>query len=175
MSRPSTPLFFHFCARLGAKLPRVGLRFGREFFKALPRFSGDSRANVAMTFALISIPIIFAAGMGVDYTMAARRQSKLDAAADAGALAAVIPSMLSTNTCSTTIQCTANSQSLATTGQSAACNAAVNMFCAQASTVAGVSSVSLTVNVTQPPAINTPTQQQAAVSYTALSHNAFGG
>jgi Flp pilus assembly protein TadG len=175
MSRPGTSLFFHFCARLGAKLPRGAVRFGRDFLQGLPRFSRDRRANVAMTFALISIPIIFAAGMGVDYTMAARRQTKLDAAADAAALAAVTPAMLSQNTCSITVQCAANSQSLATTGQSAACNAAENMFCAQASTVPGVSSINLTVNVTQPPAINTPTQQQAAISYTALSQTAFAG
>jgi Flp pilus assembly protein TadG len=175
MSLPTTSLFFHFCARLGAKLRRGGARFRGEFHQVLPRFSADSRANVAMTFALISIPIIFAAGMGVDYTMAARRQTKLDAAADAAALAAVTPAMISANTCSVTVQCAANSQSLATTGQSAACNAAENMFCAQASTVPGVSSINLTVNVTQPPAINTPTQQQAAISYTALSQTAFAG
>ena len=174
MPRPSTitSMLHHVCARLGARLARFVLPILRQ----VPRFSADRRANVAMIFALTSIPIIFAVGMGVDYTMAARRQTKLNAAADAAALAAVTPSMLSQNTCSSTaVQCTANSQSLATTGQSAACNAAVNLFCGQASTVTGVSSVSLTVNVTQPPAINTPTQQQAAISYTAQSQTAFAG
>jgi Flp pilus assembly protein TadG len=147
----------------------------RYFSGLVPRFGADRRANVAMTFALVSIPIIFAAGMGVDYTTAARRQTKLDAAADAGALAAVTPAMLSQNVCSTTVQCAAGSTSLPLTGTSAACDAAVNMFCAQASTVSGVSSVSLTVNVTQPPAINTPTQQQAALTYTAKSATSFSG
>jgi Flp pilus assembly protein TadG len=179
MPGPSTiaSMLHHFRARLGARLARVrgAARFAPPILRLLPRFSADRRANVAMIFALTSIPIIFATGMGVDYTMAARRQTKLNAAADAAALAAVTPSMLSQNTCSTTVQCTASSQSLATTGQSAACDAAVNMFCGQASTVSGVSSVNLTVNVTQPPAINTPTQQQAAISYTAQSQTAFSG
>jgi Flp pilus assembly protein TadG len=174
MPRPSTitSMLHRVCARLGARLAGFAL----PILRLVPRFSADRRANVAMIFALTSIPILFAVGMGIDYTSAARRQTKLNAAADAAALAAVTPSMLSQNTCSSTaVQCTANSQSLATTGQSAACNAAVNMFCGQASTVTGVSSVSLTVNVTQPPAINTPTQQQAAISYTAQSQTAFAG
>ncbi|MFZ1961786.1 MAG: pilus assembly protein TadG-related protein [Methylovirgula sp.] len=148
---------------------------GSKTASLLLRFTADRRANVAIIFALTLIPITFAAGMGVDYTMAARRQTKLDAAADAAALAAVTPSMLSQYTCSTQVTCTANSQSLSTTGTSAACNAAVNMFCSQASTVSGVSSINLTVNVTQPPAINTPTQQEVAVSYSAQSTTAFSG
>jgi Flp pilus assembly protein TadG len=179
MPLPSTiaSMLHQVCARLAARLAPVKGAFGcaRPILRQLTLFSADRRANVAMIFALTSIPIIFATGMGVDYTMAARRQTKLNAAADAAALAAVIPSMLSQNTCSKQITCAANSQSLATTGTSAACDAAVNMFCGQAATVSGVSSVNLTVNVTQPPAINTPTQQQAAVSYTAQSATAFAG
>lgn len=173
MPRPSTitSMLHHVCARLGARSACLAL----PILRLVPRFSEDRRANVAMIFALTSIPIIFAVGMGIDYTSAARRQTKLNAAADAAALAAVTPLMLSTNTCSTTVQCTTSTQSLATTGTSAACDAAVNMFCGQASTVSGVSSVNLTVNVTQPPAINTPTQQQAAISYTAKSATSFSG
>ena len=121
----------------------------------LPRFSADRRANVAMIFAIVLIPIIFAAGMGVDYTMAARRQTKLDAAADAAALAAVTPAEFSAT-------------------RQHAQTAAQNMFNAQASTVTGVSSIVLTVNVTQTVS-NSTVKRTALVTYTAKSATAFGG
>ncbi len=126
-----------------------------KFAALLPRFTADRRANVAITFSLVLVPITFAAGMGVDYTMAARRQTMMDAAADAAALAAVTPVMLSET-------------------QSQAQTAAQNMFNAQASTVSGVSSISLTVNVTQTTS-NKSVTQTAVVSYTAQSATAFAG
>jgi Flp pilus assembly protein TadG len=144
------------CARLGARLAPFGsLPAYGSWLRLLPRFTVDRRANVAMTFAIVSIPIIFAAGMGVDYTMAARRQTKMDAAADAASLAAVTPTMLSETT-------------------SQAQTAAQNMFNAQASTIPGVSSIVLTVNVTQSVSNSTVTQT-AVVTYTAKSATSFAG
>lgn len=49
----------------------------------------DRRGNVLMLFALSIIPLVFATGMGIDYARAMRLQTKLNAAADAAALAAV--------------------------------------------------------------------------------------
>lgn len=150
-------MLLHLRARLRAGLARAkgAARFAPQILRHLPRFSADRRANVAMTFAIVVIPITFAAGMGVDYTMAARRQTKLDAAADAAALAAVTPAMLSETS-------------------SQAQTAAQNMFNAQASTITGVSAIVLTVNVTQSVSNSTVTQT-AVVSYTAKSATAFAG
>ncbi len=49
-------------------------------------FKADQRGNVAMIFALCSIPILFAVGAAIDYTSATRRKAKLDAIADTVAL-----------------------------------------------------------------------------------------
>ncbi|MGO9006152.1 MAG: vWA domain-containing protein [Beijerinckiaceae bacterium] len=42
-----------------------------------------------MIFGLLLVPMVFAVGMGIDYTSAARKRSQLNAAADAAVLAAV--------------------------------------------------------------------------------------
>jgi Flp pilus assembly protein TadG len=60
----------------------------------LYRFARDRKANVAVIFALVIIPIIFLLGMSLDYTQALRKKEQLDAAADAAAIAAVRPAML---------------------------------------------------------------------------------
>jgi len=157
MDRTIVSILHRLCARIGVRLAWFTSlsAVGSDLARLMPRFTSDNRANVAMTFAIVSIPIIFAAGMGVDYTMAARRQTKLDAAADAAALAAVTPAMLSETT-------------------SQAQTAAQNMFNAQASTIPGVSSINLTVNVTQTTSSKTVTQT-AVVTYTAKSATAFAG
>ena len=62
---------------------------------ALRRFAGDRKGNVAMIFALSLAPIVMLTGMGIDYTVATQRKAMLDAAADAAALAAVTPTMMS--------------------------------------------------------------------------------
>ncbi len=142
-------------ARLGALVMWLKSRVVLDIARHVPRFTADRRANVAMTFAIALLPITFAAGMGVDYTMAGRRQTKLDAAADAAALAAVVPAMLSETS-------------------SQAQTAAQNVFNAQASTITGVSNVNLTVNVTQTTS-NKSVTQTAVVTYTAQSATAFAG
>jgi Flp pilus assembly protein TadG len=62
------------------------------------RFARDRKANVAVIFAIMMVPTIYLLGMALDYTQAQRRQSQLDAAADAAAIAAVTPTMMSQNT-----------------------------------------------------------------------------
>ncbi len=52
-------------------------------------FGADKRANTAVIFALASLPMISAVGCVVDYSMASTVKTKLQAAADAAALATV--------------------------------------------------------------------------------------
>ncbi len=79
----------------------------------------DARGNVLLLFGLALVPLTFATGMGIDYSQAMRLQTKLNAAADAAALAAVSGSTMR--------------QSSAT-----ACTLARNMFVQQAANQAGL-------------------------------------
>jgi len=60
----------------------------------LRRLAKERRGNVLMIFAFAVIPMVFATGMGIDYARAERLQTKLDAIADAAALAAVSHTMM---------------------------------------------------------------------------------
>jgi Flp pilus assembly protein TadG len=117
----------------------------------LRRFSRNQKGNVAIIFALSLVPIVFLAGMGLDFGSAASKRVRLNAAADAAALAAVTPAMM---------------------GQSAstAQTAAQNIFNATASTVPGLSYSSPTVTITSS---NGGLTRTVAVSYTASSTNSF--
>jgi Flp pilus assembly protein TadG len=55
----------------------------------IANFAADRRANIAIIFGLAMLPMISALGCVVDYTMASMIKTKLQAAADAAALAAV--------------------------------------------------------------------------------------
>lgn len=119
---------------------------------AMRRFARDRRANVAIIFALVMVPTIFLLGMALDYTLALRKKAQLDAAADAAAVAAVRPAML-TQSDDTVVKATA---------------AAV--FAAKAG-IAGLASVPTpTINV-----VDSGLQRTITVSYTAQSVNNFPG
>ncbi len=104
-----------------------------------------------MIFGLVLIPMFFAAGMAMDYSIAARMKDQLNAAADAAALAAVTPKMM-------------NQQS------SVAATAAQNMFNAQISTIKGLSfnPANLNISVTDSELVRT-----AQITYSASVQNAF--
>lgn len=123
----------------------------------LPRsFARNRRGNVLMLMAFSVIPLTMSTGMAVDYARAARLQTKLNAAADAAALAAVTePMMKQDNT--------------------AARNAALAMFRAQISGLKGLiwNDSDLDVQVTGNNAATT--SRDAVVVYSAKSANAFGG
>jgi Flp pilus assembly protein TadG len=120
--------------------------------RVVHRFARDRKANVAIIFALMLVPIIFLLGMALDYTLALRKQEQLNAAADAAAIAAVRPAML-TQSDDSVVQATA---------------AAV--FAAKAN-LPGLSAVPTpTINVTDSGLARTIT-----VSYTAQSINNFPG
>ena len=59
------------------------------------QFIRDPKANVAIIFALSLVPIVLLAGMALDFTSATQKRARLNAAADAAALAAVTPKMAS--------------------------------------------------------------------------------
>ncbi|MET4793139.1 Flp pilus assembly protein TadG [Bradyrhizobium japonicum] len=71
------------------------------------RFARDRKANIAVIFALTMVPIVFLLGMTLDYTQAVRKREQLNAAADAAAIAAVRPAML-TQTDTNVVKATAS-------------------------------------------------------------------
>ena len=64
----------------------------------LARFAADTRGNVFIIMAFSMIPLTAATGMAIDYSRAARLQTKVNSAADAAALAAVTTPMMSQTT-----------------------------------------------------------------------------
>src|ERR1035441_9056541 len=64
-------------------------RFSGQAAKLLSRFRGNSKGNVAVIFAIACIPILTAIGCAVDYSLAVRMRSKMQAAADAASVGAI--------------------------------------------------------------------------------------
>jgi Flp pilus assembly protein TadG len=62
------------------------------------RLLRNRRGNVAMMYALVAPVLVFAGGAAIDYGRAAQIHTKLNAAADAAALAALTPTMLQQST-----------------------------------------------------------------------------
>lgn len=119
------------------------------------RLRHDRRGNVVMLVGLAVVPLTVATGISIDYARAARLQTKMNAAADAAALAAVgKPWSQETNA-------TVKTRTTA-------------MFNAQVAGMPGLTyNNDVTVTITGGPgASNTRT---ANVSYTAKSSNAFSG
>jgi len=102
-----------------------------------------------MIFGLSLIPIIFLTGMALDFTSAAQKRTRLNAAADAAALAAVTPAMM-------------------TQSNSAALTAATNMFNAAATNIGAATVNAPTITISNAGLVRTVT-----VSYTATSTNTF--
>jgi Flp pilus assembly protein TadG len=113
------------------------------------RFAHDRRGNVVIIFALALIPILFLTGMAVDYASATQKKVRLNAAADAAALAAVTPAMMSAS-------------------DDSAKALAQNVFMGEASTLTGLNYSTPTVTVTDSAVTRTVT-----ISYTASSVNSF--
>jgi Flp pilus assembly protein TadG len=60
----------------------------------LDRLLRDRRGNISMMYALVAPILVFGGGAAIDYGRAAQIHTKLNAAADAAALAALTPAML---------------------------------------------------------------------------------
>ena len=115
-----------------------------------------SRGNVLMLFGFAVVPMVFATGMGIDYSRAARLRTKLNAIADAAALSAVTQSMMEKT-------------------DAEAKTTAINMFDAQAHGLPGLFHDDFTLTVTITPTYGATIGRIATVSYKAQSANVFGG
>ena len=115
------------------------------------RWRKNRDANVALIFALSSVPITFLTGMGVDYTLAIDRQVQLNGAADAAVLAAITPTMM-TQTPDVAVQ------------------AATNTFNAEAASITGVTYQPSAVNVT---VTTSGAKRVVTLAYAAQSQNTF--
>ncbi|MBE1528599.1 hypothetical protein GGC65_003055 [Sphingopyxis sp. OAS728] len=127
----------------------------------LSRLKADQKGGVYMIMGFAIIPLTFILGFGVDYARAMSLQTKLNAAADAAALAAVAPAMI-----------------LQSNGQSR--TAATNMFNAQASLETGYEDLVVNPVVTEGSSASGGAGavgylRKATVSYRAKSINMFGG
>lgn len=138
----------------------------------LRRLLADRRGNVLMLMGFAIVPLTFSTGMAIDYTQASRLQTKLNAVADAAALAAVTEPMMHRT-------------------KDEAAVAALNMFQSQSTglkglrytvtaprvTITATSSTydygALKVVITQSDASGL--DRTAVVSYAAASANAFAG
>jgi len=135
----------------------MSLRFApltRSLRLTLGPLRRDGRGNVMAMTALAIIPLVFATGFGVDYSRAQRLQTKLNAAADAAVLAAVVPQMLNQT-------------------DAAAQSAAQNMFDQQVNGLSGLSSISRTVTISSTQSGSLGTLRVAKITYTAISSNIF--
>jgi Flp pilus assembly protein TadG len=119
-----------------SELVRRGLGTARSFVNA-------SRGNVAITFAVAAFPIIFAAGVAVDYSAANRSKAVLDSIADAAVLSVT------------------NQAAMAQTASQAQASA-VTYFNAQAAALKRGTVTTVTAKVT-----DADNSRSAVVSYTA--------
>ena len=126
-------------------------RLYRNALDQMGRFRRNEGGTMALFVALSAIPIIFSVGAGIDYSTANMAKSKLDAVADAAALAAVDHNAIS--------------------GTADAAQAtATNVFNAEAVNLKNVTMGPVTVTVTDANGGRT-----AVVSYTATKTNTFMG
>jgi Flp pilus assembly protein TadG len=61
----------------------------RAFLSLLNRFRANRSGNIAVLFGIACVPLISAVGCAVDYSMATKMRSKLQAAADGAAVASI--------------------------------------------------------------------------------------
>ncbi len=126
------------------------------------RLRAEERGNVLMITGLSILVLTFATGMGVDYSRAMRLQTKLNAAADAAALAGVSQPMMLDTTYADVY------------------STVYKMFTTQTSGLPGLvwndSNLKITIcgNTEQPNCTGLPnSQRMITVSYSAQSTNAF--
>lgn len=106
----------------------------------ISRFRRDIRANIAVTFAIATVPIISAVGCATDYSMAARMRTKLQSASDTASLASI-----SVNSAGWT----AATQMVSNGSVPAGVTEANNLFNGNAATFSGYQNLSVTSTVTK--------------------------
>ena len=135
------------------------LRSAAAWVQFIARLKANQKGGVYMIMGFAIIPLTFILGFGIDYARAMSLQTRLNAAADAAALAAVAPSMIHQS----------NSESS---------SAATNMFNAQASLETGYRDLQVTPIITEGTSGSSGALgflRKATVSYRAKSINMFGG
>jgi Flp pilus assembly protein TadG len=121
-----------------------------DFVDNFRRFRRSKTGSAVPLFALAFIPVIYAAGAAVDYSLANKAKAKLDAVADAASLAAV------------------NHQAMASDDASAQ-TAAQNVFNALTANIPNVTVSKVSVTIADAMA------RTATVSYTATTPTLFMG
>lgn len=134
-------------------------RLAAQFARRFHRIGRNKRGNVMMIFAFAMIPMIFMAGFAIDYSRAMKMRTRMNAAADAAALAAVNVKMMQQS-------------------DSEARAAARAMFIAQVNGISGMvydinDSSNPTITITSTGGVNT--RRTVTVSYRAASTNIFSG
>lgn len=121
------------------------------------RLYADRSGNIFIMMGFAIFPLMFAIGFGIDYSRAEKLETQLNAAADAAALAAVDPSMISQS-------------------NTVAAAAATAMFNAQAANLPGLASVTLGTPVFAAVATGSlGNPRTITLSYTGTSKNVFSG
>jgi Flp pilus assembly protein TadG len=132
--------------------PTTGLEALRREVRS---FARNRRGNVAIIVAFVALALCFAAGMGVDYTLATERQEQIDGYADAAALAAVTPHMM-------------------TQTDAVAQAAAQQVFDSQLATVKNITYSPANISITDSESITgAQTTRTVTVTWTANSTNVF--
>jgi len=135
---------------------------------SITRFQRDKRANIAVTFAIASVPVIGAVGVAVDYSLATRMKAKLQSASDTAAIASI--SQNSAGYLQASLMTTSGSVPNGVTE-------ANNIFNGNAATITGYQNLSVTSTVTKTGAnINSQVQWSAQVPVTFTKvFNVIGG
>lgn len=118
--------------------------------------------NISIIFALSAIPLVGMVGLGVDYGTAVNAKTKLNAAADAAALAAVV-------TAKAYIGANPNQTNVTQNGITAGVNQGINAFNVNAGRVAYT-----TVSLQTPVVTRNGQTLTSTVTYTATVQNSFG-
>ena len=118
------------------------------------RFCSDRSGNIAIIFALAMFPVIGVVGMGLDYTLAGRRQAQLKAVADAAALTTTSPSGMALSS-------------------SDAQKSATKMFNAQSALIGGATIAAPTITVQDTSASSGALTRITTVTFSGTSTNTF--
>ncbi len=121
----------------------------------LSRFAADQSGNVLMIVGGAMLILTFALGFGIDYSRAEKIQTKLNAAADAAALLAVDPTMI-------------------TLSDATAATAEQNLFDGVAATLSGVTITSRSATAVTSNSSSVFNTRTAQLTYSATVPNLFG-
>lgn len=139
----------------------------------------DRRGNVMMIMGFALVPLTFATGMVIDYSRAARLQTRLNAAADAAALSGTTLPMLDESMLAACARARRTfSDAAAQNSPGLTLDAATSPTVRITETYPALPSVTFTcpgIDLPLPAVFNLPRSRSITVSYSGTSANAFGG